>query len=248
MLEALRRSPEGTIAAVLPDGAAREQAGRMTDNLPDLAKPLLAGTAELSGALGAAAGKNRPEKSGGSGAASIFGFDRFDLILACELLEGPDSPDRELAILKTLARTAGNARIAGAEILKARSTMLSTKLRRDGFDPTFIDKLERFELDYGGGPGFRVDGGPAAEEKLLIDAYKEALGGEVRVEMLPTSYPRTLRTEEVDSWLSPGSEYGQALAKALGPNSVATLRGALAKPAAPSLWPLVVLTFSLDRR
>ncbi|MFZ2635979.1 MAG: AAA family ATPase [Rectinemataceae bacterium] len=248
MLEALRRSPEGTIAAVLPDGAAREQAGRMTDNLPDLAKPLLAGTDELSGAFGAVAGKKRPEKSGGSGTASIFGFDRFDLILACELLEGPDSPDRELTILKTLALTAGNARIAGAEILKARSTMLSTKLRRDSFDPTFIDKLERFELDYGGGPGFRVDGGPVAEEKLLIDAYKEALGGEVRVEMLPTSYPRTLRTEEIDSWLSPGSEYGQALAKALGPSSVATLRGALAKPAAPSLWPLVVLTFSLDRR
>ena len=269
VLEALRRAPEGTVAAILPEGLALEQARRSVADLPELSRPMLAAAPEIT----EISDLNR-----------VFGFDVFDAVIACEPLSGPDSPDRALSVLKALAGLP--CPLYGAEILRIRSGMLASKLLLDSADPAlarragegirdegFLRELAEFEAEYGGGPFAQARRNsisiadsisPAdsisiadsiskadSESALLIESaetmarYREILGADMIADEDIVAYRKSYTNEEAALWLAPSGAYGAAFASRFGRERLAQATAWLRSPEARARWPLAV---ALDSR
>lgn len=262
-LEALRRAPEGTVAAVLPDGLALEQAGRYVADLPELSRPLFA-SADAFADLAAA---DDPENAAAA-LERAFGFSAFDAVIACELLLGPDSPDRDLRLLGILA--ALPCPMSGTEILRARSGTLSEKLALDVADPafsraadsrlgdgSFLKDLADFEAESGGpfasaaavseaarAASPAALGGADRECERLTARYRDSLGPELRTDVAIVSYRKSYTDDEAARWLSPASPYGEAFAARFGAARLALASAWLRRPEARARWPLAVALFS----
>ncbi len=243
VLEAARRAPEGTVAALVETEEAKAQLERLTADLPELLKPLAVSPAlPPSGWI---------EKG--------FGFSDFDRLIVCEALGSHDPSfeywDYVAAALASMKKS-HPASIVFFDILASRSSFLSETLKMNLVDPDsgtvdMIARLEEFEIKRGGGPGFAQQPSSPQPPSPLQGSHSEAvfagrladagfdssrLKPSTRIERL--SYERTLSRQEVESWLAADGEYGKGLRDAFGENEAGRLKELSEGLAGSRLWPL----------
>lgn len=245
-LEATRRAPEGTVAALVENEAAKAQLERLTSDIPELLKPIAALPDRLPASAAADWVENR------------FGFSRFDKVILCEPLgshdPGFDYWSHAQAALAA-AGAAGSGEAALFEMLDGRSSCLSEMLTQNLAAPgaaesELITALARAEAKRGGGPGL-ASASPRFDEASLNAALAPRLAAaglsappDWRVERIPC--PRQLEAAEIAEWLSPGSEYGSHLLRELGEATVARLKAILNALPATVDWPFFVALARLD--
>ena len=225
-LEASRRAPEGTIAALLESEEARTQFERLTADLPELSRPRAA----------------LPSIPPLGWAEREFGFSRFDRVLLCEPLGRHDPGFDYWAYAESALRSsidAGAAKepqmpgVAFFDILPLRSSCLSEMLTMntpdvEGQTMEVLDILRDFEAGRGGGPG--TAGDPAGEtEGRIEEIYTRLLSNagmdkvpQTRVERL--SYERSYTLSDVETWLSEEGDYGKALRAAMPGEALISLK------------------------
>ncbi|MCX7026252.1 MAG: AAA family ATPase [Spirochaetes bacterium] len=240
VLEALRRSPEGQIAALLVGDDDIAQLERLTSELPDLAKPLAW--------AGAKADSRWTEEA--------FGFSSFDSILVCEPWTKRDGAKDFWAFLspafEASKATGKRPRILSFEILGARSSRLSETLTLAFPDlgessRSLIDSLAAFEAAWQGGPGLSAEGRKSlALESGLEGIFAERMaslgigGKEISCSIEKLSYSGSSSGEKILESIGPGTEFGAALAASLGREGLSSLTALLRKLPALSLRPLYV--------
>lgn len=227
--EALRRSPEGTVAALVRGGRERELVEQYASTLPELERPLLV--------VGAAATTTAAQLG------EEIGFSQFDLILGRELLGGnPEAP----ALLKRFAAEFPGARLVLAESLPREGGRLSAlPLAATGLvDEAFVSRLAAFEEGFYGTEGPAALGRTKAEIIAMFDEASE-LGqlADVAFEEAAATYPRRLSRDELAAWLSPRSPYGERAALAFKSEELALLGEAAVESTRqrPFAWPLAAL-------
>jgi putative ATPase len=217
--EALRRCPEGTVAA-----AARsvEEAGlieQYSSTLPALERPLVAVLPVE--ALDAPA------------LEAAFGFSRFDRAIGRDLLVDP-ATGAKLG-LADLARALPGTMVTLAQSLPREGGRIS-ELFAEGLGPALAAKLRDFEEGfYARGDLASMGPGRAAIESSLGET-----GLEIEVQVRRETYPRSLSGPELESWLSPASPYGSALAERLSADEISRVRAAMASGASVD-WPVAAL-------
>jgi putative ATPase len=246
-LEALRRSPEGTIAVLVDDTDGEEQLSRLTSDLPELSRPEIAlpvpGT-EIGGWV---------ERR-----FSHACFDRFMVFESGSFRNAAfDLAGHLSSAMDSLRKAEGvQPRMVILELLKQRSSMLSSLLAEND---SFRERISLFECGFGGGPGMAGPGLRSLEKKIteantsgsvsgsFIDpectAAEEMLAraGHVmplRWEIVKRSYPRSLSFQEIDGWLDARHAYGAALLEALGHEDAEELRRRLKALGQKIEWPL----------
>jgi len=232
--EALRRCPEGTIAAAARDEAEASFVAQYASTLPDIERPLCAvlPVDDLSRAA----------------LESAFGFSVFDLALGRDVLIGfgsdpeagnPRSPESSLAGI--------------ASALPGTKLVLAQSIPREGgrLSAVFGDAIARgagraaaeafsaFEDEFfGGEASWRI--GPASRELTENKTLAElGLSSEIREE----SYPRRISTFELESWFSPESAYGRVLASALDRRDIERISSIISEECerGPRNWPFVTV-------
>jgi len=245
-LEAVRRVPEGTVAAFLENEDAKRQFERLSSDLPELSRPMAA----------------TPSLPPGTWMEAGFGFSRFDHILLCEPL-GRHDPGldywayAEAALASAGASGKDRAGEAGKcgpsilffDILGEKSSRLSEMLKLNISAPgeataALIGSLETVENAYGGGPGLARDA--VREESERAGEIFSLHLGNAGIKAAPVmttaclSYRRTLSAADIETWLSTAGEYGATLRDALGKENLSELRGLLAGMTGTVEWPLFV--------
>ena len=236
-LEAARRVPEGTIAALVESVEAKAQLDRLTSDLPELLRPQAV----------------TPSLQASDWIEKGFGFSNFDRIIVCESAGRHDSSfdywayiDSALASL----RNSENTSIVFFDILAARSSNLSEMLKLNAADletrtADIIASLEDFEQKHGGGPAYTREASPQDEQKieaafgrrLAAAGFDPAkLKPSIKIERL--AYERSVSRAEMESWLSVDGEYGRAMLEARGEKFMAELRELLGNTVGVKLWPL----------
>ena len=235
-LEALRRVPEGTVAVMLENDEARTQLERLTSDLPELARPVVA----------------LPSKPDGTSVQESFGFSTFDRVIICEALGKHDPAfDYWASVESALASALGGGShgFVFFDILGGRSSFLSEMLRLNITEPDtrtaeLINALEVFETGYGGGPSLVRDAGrddPKSTRKTLQRHLKAAgIDTVPKIGIHRLSYERTMSPGDIEPWLSAESEYGSALRKALGEALIPGLRELFGRKQNTVQWPLYV--------
>jgi len=190
--EALRRAPEGTVAAVVAsdrEGALLEQ---YASTLPELERPLVAAL-DL-------------ERLDSASLESAFGFATFDLVLGRDLFYGrPEAA----ALLSRIASTLGGARFLDGETLPRGSGRLAPLAEKGALRREILARFAAFEEEFYARDDLAALGW---KEEALRLALAEATVG-AQVELWTGNYPRSLSQEEIDAWLSPASPYGAAAAE-----------------------------------
>jgi putative ATPase len=205
--EALRRCPEGTVAACVEEGAEAALIGQYASTLPEIERPLVA---EL-----------RIEALGANALESAFGFSRFDLAVGRDLFFREDVP----ALLRGLGAALGGTRLALTQALPREGARLSSLFAQELGDDA--GPLGDFEEWFYSREDLRSLGPPRGElEASIASAYPDAA-----VETLRLSYPRSLSREEIDAWLAPSSAYGASLAERLDEALVSRIASSLAAAA-----------------
>lgn len=238
-LEALRRTPEGTVAAFLESEEAKRQFERLTSDIPELSRPETA----------------TPSPPPKRWVEEVFGHSDFDRIILCEPSGRHDpSFDYWAYAEEALAafRRADGANLVFFDILGARSSFLSELLRANPAmladsgenSAALIDSLEVFERRRGGGPGFAMGATAVNEEdgKSRISEHLRRAGVPAEpawhLERLP--YGRILAPDEIEAWLDPKGDYGGQLREALGADAAASLKTLLEGLSGRPDWPLFV--------
>jgi putative ATPase len=230
--EALRRCPEGTVAAAARDAEEAELIHQYAATLPEIERPLVA---EIP-----------LESLASTSLETAFGFSRFDLAVGRDLFSAGASAELSpAAILKLLASALPGARLILAQSLPRESGRLS-EVFVESLGADMAGDLREFEEWFYARPELAALGPERATlEKSLEDS---GLGPELEDER--ATYPRFVSRAEIDAWLSPSSAYGSALAERLGEAAVASIGSSLASAAEaasrrPLAWPLSVLYVKL---
>ncbi len=209
-LEALRRVPEGTVAVALENEEAKTQLERLTSDLPELSRPIVA----------------LPSKSAGTWVQESFGFSTFDKVIVCEALGRHDPAFDYWAAWESAlasARDGGSRGFVLFDILGGRSSFLSEMLKLNIVEPDaetaeLIGGLAAFETKHGGGPNLERGAdrdGPETIGKTFHRHLKAAgIDTVPKFDTHRLSYERTLFPGEAEGWLSAESDYGKALRKA----------------------------------
>ncbi|MCE1195508.1 AAA family ATPase, partial [bacterium] len=244
-LEATRRAPEGTVAALVENEEAKDQLERLTSDIPELLRPMAAVPDRL------------PAEAAADWAERRFGFGHFDKVIICEPLGSHDSGFDYWSHARAAlaAAAAGRGEIAFFELLDGRSSCLSEMLALNiasGGEQVreLIAALSRAEASRGGGPGLasaspRFDEaaiGAALAPRLAAAGLPVALSW--RVERI--SCPRQLEAAEIAEWLSPKSEYGSHLRRELGEAATAFLKTTLNALPGTVDWPFFVALARLE--
>lgn len=237
-LEALRRSPDGTIAVFCENAEAEAQLERLSERLPDASRPLAA----------------RPGAGAEGWVEAAYGFSLFDSLILCE----PYSRARTDFDYGAYAREAARAVAAGGgktgcalflfDILGGKSSFVSEALAlnlrdQDGSTSAFIGELRGFETSLGHGPGFEAGASPLDMESFRGQAEefaRECGGIDLKVEEYRLSYRRTVTGEEASAWLDCAGPYAAALAARLGAKAQARILDLLGKCPAKMEWPFFV--------
>ena len=237
-LEALRRSPEGHVAALLEGEDGLAQLERLTAELPDLAKP--------SAWAGQVSGENWTE--------TAFGFSYFDTILICE-------PGIERSVRRDFWAFLGPAYLASLqagkkpgilyfELLDARSGRLSETLKltypsANAATLSLIETLGSFEDAWGGGPGVAAKrkANPESEsdlKRVFVERMAEiGIGeGELSFSVESFSYAGLNSGKDILESIGPGTTYGAALSASVGKEGFSKLAALLEKLPASSPRPL----------
>jgi putative ATPase len=235
--EALRRCPEGTVAAAARSQAEASFVAQYASTLPEIERPLVAAL---------------PLDSLSPAALSeAFGFSSFDLAAGRDILSparaapsegGTNAIRGPEAVLASIAAALPGARLALAQVLPRESGRLSE---------AFADVLERavgretatvfgaFEEEFYSRSDIPGLGSSRAE---LAEAVA-ACGLDLRAEVAREAYPRRLGRSEIESWLSPNSTYGSALASRLEVEDISRIASAVVREGerAARPWTMAVL-------
>ena len=236
-LEAARRAPEGTIAALVETEEAKAQLDRLTSDLPELLRPQAV----------------TPSLEASDWIEKGFGFSNFDRIIVCESTGRHDpSFDYWAYVDSALAslRKRENTSIVFFDFLAARSSSLSEMLKLNAAAPDtktadLIASLGDFELTYGGGPAYAREVLPQDEQKIeAVFRQRLATAGFDQERLTPSitierlAYERSVSRAEMESWLSVDGEYGKAMLESRGQKFMDTMRGLLEGIIGAKLWPL----------
>jgi putative ATPase len=227
--EALRRSPEGTVAAAARDEREAELVRQYASTLPELERPLVAALPLEN--LSAAA------------LEGAFGFSRFDRVVGRDLIGSGSAeftPER-LARLLAEALPGSEATIAqtlpreGGRLSEAFAEALGEELRAalGDFEAWFYERPELGSL----GPG-----------RESIESSFQRSGIPVSFELVRQDYRRRLTEAEISAWLSTSSPFGSSAAECIPAASLARISAALNRAAASGRevkWPLSLIIAKL---
>ena len=213
--EALRRCPEGTIAAAARNDEEARLIEHYASTLPELERPLAAvlPISDLSpGAL-----------------ESAFGFSRFDRAVGRNILS---SYGLDLGIF---AQALPGAVLTLAEVMPREGGRIS-ELFAGPLGPELAARLAAFEADFYS----RTDLASLGAGREATEAALKAGGFDIDLASRRDTYPRRLSTPEVESWLSAASPYGAALAERFSPVETSRIAESISSAAAVA-WPISVL-------
>jgi len=229
--EALRRSPEGTVAAAVRDDRERELIEQYAQTLPEIDRPLVA-RLPLEGLS---------RKS----LEDAFGFAGFDLAVGRGLFSrrAGDPTDSAASALSLLAEALPGARLAVAEPLPREGGRLSSLIKPSARGDALSSRLAEFESDFYGRQDIPALGFAFADLEAALRA--SGLSG-LSVERRLLTYSRRLSRDEIAAWLSSSSPYGSALAERFGEDEISRLALALEAACArgPFDWPCAVALIS----
>jgi putative ATPase len=229
--EALRRCPEGTVAAAAASDSEAELIASYASSLPEIERPLVArlGLEELS-----------PESL-----EAAFGFSAFDLVVSRDLFGagGTASEASPESLLPRLAASLRGARLAIVQTLPREGARLSELFAAALGDSQAA--LREFEDDFYSKGSEAALGLDRAALTASLEAACASAGIALETQILRASYPRSVSRREMEAWLAPSSAYGAALAERLAIAERAALSEALIKAAEASRrslsWPLTLL-------
>jgi putative ATPase len=224
--EALRRCPEGTVAAIARNAEEAELTRQYASTLPEMERPLIAELpiSSLSQASLEAA----------------FGFSRFDLVVGRDLFT-----DAPATLLKLLCATLPGAKLVIAQSLPRESGRLSAVFAEAlGAEPA--GALAAFEEWFYS----RTDIAALGMSRAVLEEELNASGLEPALETERATYPRFVSQADIDAWLSPSSAYGSSLVERLSAADVARIASSLSaavegSPRRPLNWPLSLLFVKL---
>jgi putative ATPase len=237
--EALRRCPEGTVAAAARSEAEASFISQYATTLPEIERPLAAALPLESLSVTAL------EKA--------FGFASFDLTVGRDILAIPNAAAADgiapgqgargaEEILASIAAALPGSRLALAQVLPREGGRLSSvfaEALEEGLGVRSAKAFADFEEDFYSGLG--ASGlGPSGDQ--LIEAVSRS-GLDMRAEIRRESYPRRLGRQELDAWLSPGSAYGSALASRFSAEDASRIVSLISREGERGSrpWPLAVL-------
>jgi putative ATPase len=232
--EALRRCPEGTVAAAAGSREEAELIAQYSATLPEIDRPLVA---ELA-----------LESMSEASLEAAFGFSRFDLALGRDLFSSTAEGLDPAALLRILAEALPGAALALAQVLPREGGRLSEAFADElGADDS--GKLRDFEEWFYSRPDL-PSLGPARE---ALEAALRGSGLDPVIELRRESYRRRLSKAEMDSWTSPSSAYGSSFAERLPVGYASRIASTLAAAAASSErgrrpdreWPVSILLVKL---
>jgi putative ATPase len=217
--EALRRCPEGTVAAAARNDEGAELIAQYASTLPELERPLVA--ALPLDALDASA------------LEAAFGFARFDHAIGRDLLTDPASTIRKR--LADLSRALPGTILTLAQALPREGGRIS-ELFAKSLGPELAARLGEFEEAFYAG----ADAASLGPGRVAIEATLGESGFDFAAQVRRAAYPRRLSGPEVESWLSTASPYGSALAERLSAPEILRVSSAIAAGASVD-WPISVL-------
>jgi putative ATPase len=222
--EALRRCPEGTVAAAARDEKEAELIRQYAATLPEIERPLVAALS-----LGSLFSAPSP-KAASSALEAAFGFSRFDLVVAKDALvadargvAGASGSYSPAALLRLLSDAVPGARLVLSQSLPREGARLARTFA-DALAPESAASLLEFEEWFYARPDLAALGMSAA----AIEESLRSTGLELDLRIERASYPRLVSRSDVDAWLSPDSAYGAALAERLGQAEAGRVGQALA--------------------
>jgi putative ATPase len=236
--EALRRCPEGTVAAAARNREEAELISHYASTLPELERPIVA---ELP-----------IESMDEATVEAAFGFSRFDLAVGRDVFDAGHAPGLDPAnVLRLLTEALPGAALVLAQSLHREGGRLS-EVFSDELGPDLAGKLRDFELWFYARPDLAALG--PARASLEASFRESALDPEIEVRR--DSYPRSLSRAEIESWLSPSSTYGSALAERIPEADASRIASALFAAVATEekgrrpgrQWPLSILYVKLRPR
>ena len=172
---------------------------------------------------------------------AAFGFSRFDLAVGRDsftsgLLAAGDSIPRLSASLVDMGRALPGATMLIAQTLFREGARVS-ELFAKGLRPDLAARL----LDFEDGFYARRDLSSLGMDRKDLKAALVESGLEFEVTIRRESYPRRLARSRIESWLSPPSPYGSALAELFAAGDIAAIAEAMAADGASVDWPISVL-------
>ncbi len=249
--EARRRSPEGTVVALVQSESEARSLEDRAAGLGVLEKPL----AVVADFLATPTGPDFGSSTSGIGeiadtlAATLgreAGFSQFDLVLGSELASRFGNPAAVISLLaKTLPGTAFAA-IEQSACEKARlSVILAEYPEAQAGEPAHRDRdlLSRyaaFEREFFSGPAARSRARSAQELSALYDCPSiSGLTGKEHV----FSYPRRFSKLDVRTWFGADSIYGKAVRESLGEEATGILAAMVLSMQTPVDWPFSAVVF-----
>ncbi len=228
--EALRRTPEGAVCALVRTERERGLIEGYARGLEELCRPSVV---------------LHPGREPDTTAIAAAGLSEFDVLVGRDLLS--PAPDKA-ALLSAWSAAFPAARIVLAESPASDGGRLSRipGLREDaGAD--LAAKFEEFEETFYGSPERPELAWKSPDAGSWLEAAGLRDGG---IEIERGEFGRVLGDRELDAWLSPASAYGGALASALGEDSVRALRDALVRIARgrPVPWSFTVVYIRIPPR
>jgi putative ATPase len=206
--EALRRCPEGTVAAAARTGEEAELISHYAATLPELERPLVAVLPV--------------ESMDKSTVEAAFGFSQFDLAVGRDIFDACRTPGLEPSdLLRLLSQALPGAALAFVQNLPREGGRLSEIFSVE-LGPELAEKLRDFELWFYA----RTDLPALGPERVSLEASLRESGLDPQIEIRRDGYPRSFSRAEIDSWLSPTSTYGRALAERLPESEVARIASA----------------------
>jgi putative ATPase len=235
--EALRRCPEGTVAAAAQNDGEAELVRQYAATLPEIERPLV--------------GRLRIDELGKNKLEEAFGFSRFELVVGRDiLLRRSDEEPSETrlsagAIIERVRSALPDSRLVFAQSLPRESGRLSEAFG-SSLAPELVAPLRDFEDAF-----FARNDVPALgpdRDELETSLMNASSGVDLAVER--SAYPRFVARTDIEAWLSPSSPYGAAFAESLGPDESSRLASALvaaseSQPRRPLAWPLSFLIVKL---
>jgi hypothetical protein len=171
---------------------------------------------------------------------AAFGFSRFDLALGRDLLDPRDAALTPTKMLEILARALPGTVLALSQILPREGGRIS-RLFMKTLGPELAARLGEFEDGFYARQDLPTLGPGRAEFEAMLGES----GFICEIEARRDSYPRRLSGPEIESWLSPASAYGSALAQCFPVSDISRIGSALASEGALVDWPISVLYVKL---
>ncbi|HOX12205.1 MAG TPA: AAA family ATPase [Spirochaetales bacterium] len=228
--EALRRVPEGAVCALVRTDRERILIEGYVAGLEEICRPSVV---------------LHPRREPDVAAIADSGLPVFDLLVSRDLLS--PAPDKA-ALLAAWAAAFPAARIALAESPASEGGRLSRiPALKEAADKDLAARFEGFEEGfYAGTDRPELSWKSADAEGWIRDAGLE----KGRVETERGDYGRVFTQRELDSWLSPASAYGRALASDFNEDEIRVLREALDRSVLgrPVPWPFTVAYITVPPR